>query len=324
MNKLTQSVHEQLVETQRKSILSLSHTEAREFLLKAESYSSIDLPPYFVFGDLIARVHAKLDGKTLSSLSSNPRDFDDVNYTILNNKDGKYAWRPFQLINPALYVSLVHRITEESNWSLIIERFDQFSANKKIHCLSLPVVSQSDEKDKAEQVSHWWHEVEQRSIELALEYDCLLETDITDCYGAIYTHSIAWALHTKSEAKKKENRTDLKLIGNQIDKHIQDMRHGQTNGIPQGSVLMDFIAEMVLGYADLELSGEIETVGISDYLILRYRDDYRIFVNNPRDGEQIVKLLTEVTISLGLKLNPSKTKVNDDVVRASVKADKIA
>lgn len=59
-------------------------------------------------------------------------------------------------------------------------------------------------------------------------------------------------------------------------------------------------------------------------LILRYRDDYRIFVNNPRDGEQIVKLLTDVTISLGLKLNPSKTKVSDDVVRASIKADKIA
>jgi hypothetical protein len=324
MNELTQSVQDQLVETQRKSILSLSHKDAREFLLKAESYNSVDLPPYFVFGDLIAQVHAQLDGKTLSSLSSNPRDFDDVNYTILNNKDGKYAWRPFQLINPALYVSLVHRITEESNWGLIIERFDQFSANKKIHCLSLPVVSQSDEKDKAEQVSHWWHEVEQRSIELALEYDCLLETDITDCYGAIYTHSIAWALHSKPEAKKKENRTNLNLIGNQIDKHIQDMRHGQTNGIPQGSVLMDFIAEMVLGYADLELSGKIETAGISDYLILRYRDDYRIFVNNPRDGEQIVKLLTEVTISLGLKLNPSKTKVNDDVVRASIKADKIA
>lgn len=102
------------------------------------------------------------------------------------------------------------------------------------------------------------------------------------------------------------------------------MRHGQTNGIPQGSVLMDFIAEIVLGYADLELSEKIQLAGITEYFILRYRDDYRIFVNNPRDGEQIVKLLTEVTISLGLKLNPSKTKVNDDVVRASIKADKIA
>jgi hypothetical protein len=308
----------------RKSILELSYSETRDFLLKAESYCSVDLPPYFVFKGLIEGVHKQLDGKKLTSLSNNPRDYDDVNYTILNNKDGKYAWRPFQLIHPALYVSLVHHITEEANWNLIIERFNQFSANQKIRCLSLPVVSQSEEKDKAEQVSHWWHEVEQRSIELALEYDCLLETDITDCYGAIYTHSIAWALHTKTEAKKREKRTDLKLIGNQIDKHIQDMRHGQTNGIPQGSVLVDFIAEMVLGYADLKLSERIQATDISDYLILHYRDDYRIFANNPPDGEQIIKLLTEVTILLGLKLNPSKTRANDDVVRASIKADKIA
>lgn len=324
MNEPTQPEKDKVIVARRSSILSLSHTEAREFLLKAESYCSVDLPPYFIFSDLIAGVHTQLDGKTLAGLSSNPRDFDDVNYTILNNKDGKYAWRPLQLIHPALYVSLVHRITEKNNWILIIERFNIFSANERIRCLSLPVVSQSDEKDKAEQISHWWHEVEQRSIELALEYDCLLETDITDCYGAIYTHSIAWALHTKPEAKRRENRNNLDLIGNQIDKHIQDMRHGQTNGIPQGSVLMDFIAEMVLGYADHELSEKIQPTGITDYLILRYRDDYRIFVNNPRDGEQIVKLLTEVTISLGLKLNPSKTKVNDDVVRASIKADKIA
>jgi hypothetical protein len=29
---------------------------------------------------------------------------------------------------------------------------------------------------------------------------------------------------------------------------MQGMNYGQTNGIPQGSVLMDFIAEMVLGF----------------------------------------------------------------------------
>jgi hypothetical protein len=36
------------------------------------------------------------------------------------------------------------------------------------------------------------------------------------------------------------------------------MRHGQTNGIPQGSVLMDFIAEMVLGYADTLITKKTE------------------------------------------------------------------
>ncbi len=45
---------------------------------------------------------------------------------------------------------------------------------------------------------------------------------------------------------------------------------------------MDFIAEMVLGLADLELSEKIQEAGINDYCILRYRDDYRVFVTTPR------------------------------------------
>ena len=35
------------------------------------------------------------------------------------------------------------------------------------------------------------------------------------------------------------------------------MSYGQTNGIPQGSILTDFIAEIVLGYADEQISSEI-------------------------------------------------------------------
>lgn len=89
----------------RKSILELSAAEAREYLLKPESYCGLDLPPYIRFDDLLKATHEALSGETLSNLSSAPRNHDDVNYTILNNKDGKYAWRPFQLINPALYVS---------------------------------------------------------------------------------------------------------------------------------------------------------------------------------------------------------------------------
>lgn len=305
-----------------KSILELTAAEAQAFLLKPESYCSLDLPPYIRFDALIEGVHKALEGKKLSDLSSKPRDHDDVNYIIFNNKDGKYAWRPFQIIHPALYVSLVHHLTEDASWRLIMNRFGEFSTNQKIQCLSLPVISLSDEKDKAEQVSHWWHAIEQRSIELSLDYEYLLETDITDCYGAIYTHSIAWALHSKPEAKRK--RTKKTLLGNIVDNRIQDMRHGQTNGIPQGSVLMDFIAEMVLGLADLELSEKIQEANIDDYRILRYRDDYRVFVNNPQDGERIVKMLTEVLIGLGLKLNPGKTKASGDVVRASIKSDKLA
>src|SRR5690606_18699873 len=85
-----------------KSILDLTAGEAKAFLLKPESYCNVDLPAYIGFGTLINKVHIALDGRNLSSLSGKPRNYDDVNYTILNNKDGKYAWRPFQLIHPAL------------------------------------------------------------------------------------------------------------------------------------------------------------------------------------------------------------------------------
>ena len=52
----------------------------------------------------------------------------------------------------------------------------------------------------------------------------------------------------------KLDHSSEKYIGNRIDTMIQSMSYGQTNGIPQGSILMDFIAEMVLGYSDLLLS----------------------------------------------------------------------
>ena len=102
------------------------------------------------------------------------------------------------------------------------------------------------------------------------------------------------------------------------------MHLGQTNGIPQGSLLMDFIAEMVLGYADTELTKRCADDGIKEYQIIRYRDDYRIFVNSPSDGDRILKHLTEALIDLGLKLNSGKTDFSSIVVRSSIKHDKLA
>ena len=306
----------------RRSITDMDHNEARAFLLKQESYCTLDLPPYFDFENLLKSVTSVLEMKTLNELQRrNPRNFDNVNYLILHNKDGKYDWRPIELIHPALYVSLVIKMTEPLHWKLIHDRFAIFNRHPEIQCLSVPVESLSGEKDKAELISQWWQEFEQKSIELSLDYNFMIHTDIVDCYAQIYTHSIAWALHTRSYAKN--NRRNKNLIGNLIDNHIQDMRQGQTNGIPQGPVLMDFIAEIVLGYTDIKLIRKIKSMEINDYRILRYRDDYRIFVNNTQDGDAILKCLTEVMIDLGLKLGPEKTQMSGDVITSSIKKDKL-
>lgn len=308
-----------------KTILDLNSEEAKAFFLKEESYCSFELPEYFSFQALITSLSKELKGKVLSDCTTaiKPKDVEGVNYTLLNNKDGKFAWRPFQLIHPALYVFLVQEISQENNWKIIQDKFIVFYANSKIECHSIPVVEENEKPDKQNQIYEWWQKVEQRSLALALEFNHLLHLDITDCYGSLYTHSISWAIHTTEEAKKPKNRDNSTLIGVAIDKHIQAMSYGQTNGIPQGSALMDFIAEIVLGFGDLLLTQELNKLGITEYKIIRYRDDYRIFTNNPQQSSEIAKVLSNVLSRLNFKINSAKTHSTDDLILGSLKPDKV-
>ena len=100
------------------------------------------------------------------------------------------------------------------------------------------------------------------------------------------------------------------------------MNYNQTNGIPQGSVITDFIAEMILGYADLLLSEKLSTMEIDDYKIIRFRDDYRIYTNDEKYLTIILKALTEVLLNLNMKLNEKKTKITSDIIANSMKEDK--
>ncbi|HUQ85086.1 MAG TPA: RNA-directed DNA polymerase [Candidatus Limnocylindrales bacterium] len=247
---------------------------------------------------------------------------ENINHIIYGNKDGNYAWRKYELINPVLYVSLVNLITARDSWEIICSRFKSLSFNNSISCISLPVIGDTNKKQQATQVNEWFDLIEKESIRLALDFEYLFQTDIVNCYGSVYTHSIAWALHEKSISKEKRNYNQL--LGNKIDHHLQAMSNGQTNGIPQGSVLMDFIAEIVLSYADHELSKKIKLLSKDSYRILRYRDDYRIFVRNPKDGELIMKSLSEVLAKLGMALNTAKTKKSDSIITDSIKPDKLA
>ena len=92
------------------------------------------------------------------------------------------------------------------------------------------------------------------------------------------------------------------------------MQHGQTNGIPQGSTLSDFIAEMVLAYADKELDNKLNSEGITNFHIVRYRDDYRIFCNSKEETERIVFLLQEVLSELNFQLNVKKTYLTEEII----------
>jgi hypothetical protein len=138
----------------------------------------------------------------------------------------------------------------------------------------------------------------------------------------LYTHSISWALHGIEAAKN--NKGSKALLGNLIDSHIRAGRYGQTNGISQGSVLMDFVAEIVLGYVDELITKTMINEGVADVKILRYRDDYRIFSNSDTDAENTLKIISDSLRFVGMRLGVSKTIISDNVVSGSIKSDKLA
>ncbi len=307
-----------------KRLMDLSNTEARDHFLKGNSYFNNDFPRYISFEPILRDVANVLSGGSYTGFQSEkPENFSDVNYILISNKDGRFAWRQLELIHPAIYISLVNTLCESANWEKIQERFSKFESGI-VECCSAPVMSLDNQSDTAKQIISWWKKIEQRSIEYSLRFSHILHTDVTDCYGSLYTHSIAWAIHGKKEAK--ENRGDDSLLGNKIDSHIRASRNGQTNGISQGSVLMDFIAEIVLGYVDEQISTTIaSSIGQNgDYRILRYRDDYRIFADSDELVEEILKIISCELRDVGMRLNISKTFINMNVFEGSIKEDKLA
>lgn len=308
-----------------KNVLSLESKEAMDFFLKSEQYHGFELPEYFVFDELLQNVKNAIgdipyeeciqDETSLENLS-------DVNLDILLNKDGRYAVRPIILANPFLYYFLVREICNEQSWTLIKKLFEKFQVPHITSC-ALPVIPKEKEPfHKSTTIINWWSSMEQRSIELSLEYRYMFVTDITNCYGSVNPQAFDWAFSFKDTQYEKDNESS---ISKSIQKYLRAFQQGRNIGIPQGSAIFDFIGEIILGYSDLLLHEAIQKTGITNpYEIIRYRDDYRIFCNDKDVLEKISYILQHVLESLNYRMNSKKTKISDSIVTDAVKSDKLA
>ena len=164
--------------------------------------------------------------------------------------------------------------------------------------------------------------MEQRSIELSLEYRYMFVSDITNCYGSVNPQAFDWAFSFKNTQYEKS--CDIPIATN-IQRYLRAFQQGRNIGIPQGSAVFDFVGEIILGYSDLLLHDAIQKADITvDYEIIRYRDDYRIFCNDKDTLEKISYILQHVLESLNFRMNSKKTKISDSIVTDSIKSDKLA
>ena len=76
-----------------KKMIDMNNEELKRFLLKDSSYFNLELPPYYKFNGLLIYIDNKIkDKKELKDLCSGkkrPNNYEDVNYKLFYNKDGK-------------------------------------------------------------------------------------------------------------------------------------------------------------------------------------------------------------------------------------------
>lgn len=316
-----------------KNILTLNHEEAMDFFMKSEQYHGFELPEYFTFDDVLNYVREMIGTTPYEECLQeriSPDSLSDVNLDILLNKDGRYAVRPIILANPFLYYFLVREVCCESNWQVIKDLFKKFNVPHITSC-AIPVIPNEKEAfHKATTINNWWNSMEQRSIELSLEYRYMFVTDITNCYGSVNPQTFDWAFMLKGTSYATNQQSPIAL---NIQKYLRAFQQGRNIGIPQGSAIFDFVGEIILGYSDLllheallEKAKEYEEQGktFPDYEIIRYRDDYRIFCSNKDALEDISYILQQVLERLNFRMNSQKTKISESIVTDAVKSDKLA
>ena len=130
----------------------------------------------------------------------------------------------------------------------------------------------------------------------------VLHADISRFYPTVYTHSIPWALHGKTDAKKKQK--DMSLLGNIIDRGVRRTMAGQTLGIPIGPDSSLVIAEVVGCAMDRAMTEQMPKLrGI------RHVDDYHLYFERTGEAERALETLHSIVHDFELELNPNKISI---------------
>jgi len=221
--------------------------------------------------------------------------------------------RTFGIISPKIYHDIVWYLMNE--WDLVIKTI--FNPLNKIYSYSFPIpISKNNEGSlghlrAGRMIYEFLEMAETALVAEAYNYKYILKTDIKNFYPSIYTHSIAWAIHTKEVIRKKGNRTDfVNFLGLKLDRLFQSANDGCTNGIAIGPAISDLTSEIILSSIDTASSKVIDTKGI-DYIGVRFKDDYRFLCQSKQDANFIIKTIQKQMALFNLTLNESKSQIDE-------------
>lgn len=223
---------------------------------------------------------------------------------VIDTKHKEYAYekysaprvghnrRPLAITNPIPQIKLSKIICE--NWKEINKHF----AKSKI---SVSRPSFSSTPGRSIKITPT-HQLPDKKLIHSRGARYVLISDISHFFPTIYTHSIPWALHGKSIAKRNRSPS---LFGNKLDAAVSECQRNQTAGIPIGPDTSHIISEIVGTSVDIFLREKLGKWPSG----LRYVDDFYLFFEDYSEAVLALNKLNNSLSEFELKMNGSKTKI---------------
>ena len=265
--------------------------KSQEIFLKnliSKGYFPEELPPLFSTRDFSRIVVDLINDKSM--FNKEPFHSKALIITIPKDENNR---RKLCIPNPHHQLLLCNAIV--MNWDEL-----QTFYKKSNFSLTRPV--RKKDSTRAIERQKPFDEITRQRIIKSTASRYLLKTDVSRYYPTIYTHSISWALHGKSEAKS--NIKDKNLLGNVLDLCVRNTKEQQTLGIPIGPDTSLVISEIMGTAIDLRLQ---ESIG--KLKGFRYVDDIYMYFSSLGEAEEALHHITNIFAEFELELNSQKTKI---------------
>jgi hypothetical protein len=186
------------------------------------------------------------------------------------------------------------------NWDAIRAR-----ASQNTYALSSPVVNKRP-IGRAIVPRYPYGDIAGRRLRIYRRGRYVIQADVAQFYGSIYTHSIEWADIGRAAAKARLgiNPRPAPGVGALLDQRMQQMQSGQTHGILVGPDASFVVAEMILSSALAPLKRTRENSW-------RFSDDIEFVTGSETEAHELLARLEVALAEYGLATNPRKTTVRE-------------
>jgi len=220
--------------------------------------------------------------------------------------------RVLSLPNPKSFLRVCKLMQE--NWDKILEITESensLSAITYIHVYKYGEKAMLNSENVRERIgskSAFIESIKNR-IRASLGYKYSLQVDISKCYYSIYTHSVAWAVCGKENAKKylrtKQPQTLKQLydFSDKLDAFVRFQKNNETNGIVVGPFTSRIFSEIILAAIDRKLMER-------GFVFRRYVDDYKFFFRTEIQAQESLAIIEKILNEYGLNMNTEKTTIN--------------